>query len=1006
MTKIRTSNRARSTKNRTPELRRSLVSLCVLAASTGLLAQESTQTEAQGDAVLEEVTVYGTRMNLGRAQDIKRNSDTVVDAISASDINSLPDKSVLEAIQRLPGVSIERFAASNDADHFSVEGSGVVIRGLTQTRSEFNGRDAFAANNDNGLSFQDIPPELVGGVQLVKNQTASMIEGGVSGTINILTRKPFDNDESFAAFTAKASYSDQIDEITPALSGTYSNRWDTESGEWGLLFNASTANLKSRADGVQLYNHYQRGAGGDTVVFGSETQQVFVPQGANIRRQDFDRDRTGGALTVQWRSPNEATEVTAEYIYSDSEINWEERSIEYPDQPFAVGPGQGTPLAQPFQGTSFTYGDDGFFDSGILSNGGGNGGGRYISYSRDNREKSNIQDLSIDIKHELSDRLSLSGGLQFIEADFQQFDISAMYNFFSELSLNAAQDIPRLDFIGQGGNGALLTDPSAFYFRSAMDHAEDDEADSIAANIDLELQFEDDFLDSLEVGLRVADRENTIRESAYNWGAVSESWAGGTTTADQIIQGDPSLVEEYSFEDFSNGNQFNGQQSFIFPALDLVDVDNYDSFFARINPFRSSGSNWLSLANRNGVIDGSLFLPTEVAVSNLSNQALYAQLNFSSDSFARRIAGNVGLRYVSYDWDLTGGVSYPNPISSNLLPFISPEDIAFTSNGGGVQINSIEDSYSKVLPSLNLKVELSDELIARFAYSKAISLPDLRDKRNRLQIGRQLIVQRADPNDNSSPVVAASINGYTASGGNPGLNPIESDNFDLSLEWYFADTGSLTASVFHKNAEGFFRFGPSAIRVENNGVTRDVLINGPVNGEDAKIKGFELAYTQFYDQLPAPWNGFGVQFNYTYIDSDGSSSSENALTPEGGQVSNNLGVFDGLPLEGLSEDTMNLVLMYESGPVSARVAYNYRSEYLLTTRDVITFAPNFSGATEQVDASFSYQLTDNLKVGLEANNLTNETNELFSVVNQDLLLAPRSYFVNDRRYSITLSGSF
>ncbi len=1006
MAKIRTNSIDRSVKNKGPELRRSLISLCVLAASSGVIAQEDIQTNVQDDAVLEEVTVFGTKINLGRAQDIKRNSDTVVDAISASDINSLPDKSVLEAIQRLPGVSIERFAASNDADHYSVEGSGVVIRGLTQTRSEFNGRDAFAANNDNGLSFQDIPPELVGGVQLVKNQTASMIEGGVSGTINILTRKPFDSDEPFAAFTAKASYSDQIDEVTPALSGTYGNRWETDSGEWGLLFNASTANLKSRADGVQLYNHYQRGAGGDTVVFGNEDQQVFVPQGGNVRRQDFDRDRTGGALTVQWRSPSEATEVTAEYIYSDSEINWEERSIEYPDQPFSVGPGQGTPLAQPFQGTSFTYGADGFFESGILSNGGGNGGGRYLSYSRDNRESSNIQDLSIEIKHELSDRLSISGGLQFIDADFQQLDISAMYNFYSELSLNAGQSIPRLDFLGQGTNSGLLTDPSAFYFRSAMDHAEDDEADSVAANIDLELQFEDDFLESLEVGLRVADRENTIRESAYNWGAVSESWAGGTTTVDQIIQRDATLVESFGFDDFSNGDQFNGQQEFIFPSLDLVDVNNYDSFFARIDPFRSSGSNWRSLANRNGVIEGSLFLPTEVAVSKLSNQAAYAQLNFSSDKFAKRFGGNIGLRYVSYDWDLTGGVSYPNPVSSNLLAFISADDVAFTSNGGDVQESTVDDSYSKLLPSFNLKVELSDDVIARFAYSKAVSLPDLRDKRNSLQIGRELIVERVDPNDVSSPVVGARINGYSASGGNPALNPIESDNFDLSLEWYFADTGSLTASLFHKDVEGFFRFGPSSIQIENNGVTRDVLINGPVNGEDATIKGFELAYTQFYDNLPAPWNGIGVQFNYTYIDSDGNSSSENALTPEGGQVSNNLGVFDGLPLEGLSEDTMNLVLMYEAGPVSARIAYNYRSEYLLTTRDVITFAPNFSGSTEQVDASFSYQLTDNLKIGLEANNLTNATNELFSVVNQDLLLAPRSYFVNDRRYSVTLSGSF
>ncbi len=995
-----------------PDLRRSVVSLCVLAACSGnafsQTEAEPTTTSSEQVSELEEVMVIGTKVNIMRAQDIKRNADTVVDAISASDINSLPDKSVLEAIQRLPGVSIERFAAANDADHFSVEGSGVVVRGLSQTRSEFNGRDAFAANNDNGLSFQDIPPELVGGVQLVKNQTASLIEGGISGNINIITRKPFDSDESFAAFTAKASYSDDIDEVTPALSGTYSTRWENDAGEWGFLINASAANLKSRADGVQLYNHYQRTPNTDTGINGINNQVAFVPNGANIRRQDFDRDRTGGAMSLQWRSPDQATEVTTEYLYSDSQINWVERALEYPDQPFSVGPGQGTALAQPFDGGSFQIGESGFFQSGILSNGAGNGGGRYLTYTRDNREESTIQDFSINVKHDFSDRLRMAADLQYVDAEFQQLDVTAMFNFFSELAVNASQDIPSLQFLGRGGDASRLLDPTEFYFRSAMDHGEDDEAESVAAELEFEFDLEGDFLESVETGIRIASRENTIRESNYNWGSVSESWNGGTTTADRIQASDPSLVEEFSFGEFSNGSQLNGDQRFIFPAFSLVDIDNYADYFSRIEPFKSSGSSWFSLGNRPGVVDGTLFLPSDISVSELKNQAAYVQFNFAGElnNGNNRFSGNVGLRYINYDWDLNGSIGLPNPISSNLQQFIPAEDIAFTANGGGLVENTVKDSFSKVLPSLNIKYEFTENIIGRFAFSQAVSIPDLRDKRNTLGISRELIVENLDPNDSSSPVIGARVNGYSAGGGNPTLKPIESDNIDLTLEWYFADTGSLTAAYFRKDAEGFFRFGPSTIQITNNDVTRDVLVSGPVNGEDVTIQGFELAYTQFYENLPAPFDGLGLQANYTYIDSDGSSSSENALTPEGRQVSNNLGVFDGLPTEGLSEDTLNLILMYEKGPVSARVAYNYRSEYLLTTRDVITFAPNFSGSTEQVDASFSYQINDSLKVGFEANNLTNETNRLFSVVNQDLLLAPRSYFVNDRRYSITLSGSF
>ena len=150
---------------------------------------------AQTDEGMEEIIVTGQRAALQNAAAIKRDSDTVVDAISAADIGALPDVSVLEALQRVPGITIERFAAIDDPDHFSTEGSGAVLRGLPQTRSSFNGRDTFSANSNRGLTYQDVPPELMGAVRVVKNQTADMIEGGISGTIDLVTRKPFDTNE-------------------------------------------------------------------------------------------------------------------------------------------------------------------------------------------------------------------------------------------------------------------------------------------------------------------------------------------------------------------------------------------------------------------------------------------------------------------------------------------------------------------------------------------------------------------------------------------------------------------------------------------------------------------------------------------------------------------------------------------------------------------------------------------------------------------------------------------
>ena len=217
------SNRYATTFNK------SLVALTILSALHGANAQEQDDQEntvSSEEEVVEKIEVKGIRGNLLNAQNLKRYSDTVVDAITADDIGTLPDRSVLEAIQRLPGVSIERFAGPDDPDHFSVEGSGAIIRGMTQTRSEFNGRDSFTANSGRGLSFQDVSPELMGGVDIYKNQTADMIEGGIGGTVSLRTRKPFDSEGRVIAFGGDYSYGDVAEKGSPTFSGLYSDRID------------------------------------------------------------------------------------------------------------------------------------------------------------------------------------------------------------------------------------------------------------------------------------------------------------------------------------------------------------------------------------------------------------------------------------------------------------------------------------------------------------------------------------------------------------------------------------------------------------------------------------------------------------------------------------------------------------------------------------------------------------------------------------------------------------
>ena len=158
----------------------------------------------------------------------------------------------------MTGVTVTRFAASGDTTHFSAEPSGVVIRGLPQVRSEFNGRDSFNANSSRGLSFGDVSPELMAGVDTYKNATADMIEGGIAGTVNLRTHVPFDSEGFVAAFSAEMGYGTLAEEAKPAGSMLISNRWDTGIGEFGVMANAAYSEVVTESQGVQLTALLQR----------------------------------------------------------------------------------------------------------------------------------------------------------------------------------------------------------------------------------------------------------------------------------------------------------------------------------------------------------------------------------------------------------------------------------------------------------------------------------------------------------------------------------------------------------------------------------------------------------------------------------------------------------------------------------------------------------------------------------------------------------------------------
>lgn len=295
-----------------------------LAQEADPAVEEVATTTDDDEARQETVVVQGVRGALQTARNLKRDSDTFVDSITSTDVSQLPDLSVAEALSRVPGVVTQRFVlGGSDGDFPSPEGSGNIVRGLQYVRSEFNGRDAFSANGGRALEWASIPPELIGAVDVFKNQTADMIEGGISGTVNLRTLEPFDRDGLVAVVTADNTYTDLADAWSPGYSGILGNRWDTEMGEFGLLGSYSFSSLESRIQGFQ----YGQLMAIDNPDLAGST--IALPGGFQARDASVDRERTSYYLAGQWRSPDDNMELTLKAIRVENTVLTDERTIEF-----------------------------------------------------------------------------------------------------------------------------------------------------------------------------------------------------------------------------------------------------------------------------------------------------------------------------------------------------------------------------------------------------------------------------------------------------------------------------------------------------------------------------------------------------------------------------------------------------------------------------------------------------------------------------------------------------
>lgn len=1028
-----TNKRAESNRVR---FKKSLLALSVMTLSSpAVLCAETVNSTAD---TTEEVVVRGIRASLESAQEIKKNADTVKDVITASDIGALPDKSVTEALQRVPGVTVGRFASASDPNHFAAEGRGVLVRGLDRVHSQFNGRDSFSAGNwSAGLSFEDVPPELLGSVEVVKNQTSDIISGGIAGTVNLVTRKPFDSDERKIFVSVKDSYGDLIGKDSPAYSGLYSDRWDTSVGDIGFLISAATSEFNARGDGMNLTNYYERSttqtefSGVNAALTGRENEKLFVPVGVWFRTADSDRDRTGIDSSLQWQNPDKTVKATAEFISSTSIENWREHVLFPTDNSQGFQPDfSGVQLAP---NKPATFDKNGYFTSGTLTYPWNTA---MLTSVRGDHTESKVDDVSLKLELNPTDNLAIKLDGQHLTTEYHRQNNSINNRFSqSDVTLDLRGKLPKVEYLGTNTNpngtppawlacpaGANpgttnLSDPQGscnYYQVSIMDTNIDAEGTLDAFTADVQYNIDSDWIKSVSGGIYYSDIDRTTQDDNYiNWGNISNTW--GQLPKSGLAE-HPELAEKFTYDSkFFNGKGLVGpNRTFLFPKIENTKEANLLAYDQYLLSKGISDGGWRNRHIRTTIdgkpTDSKGYLPFETVKTQITREEEYIRFDFGNNDLAIPVKGNFGLRHVSYEVEATGTSVYNNAsksLSATQKAFFEshfPDYVKFFNGNGSAVDTATPDAYTATLPSFNLSLSLKEDLIARVALSKAIYFPSLFDMRNT----REYSLATAFTPTDSTQVPTAMTAVPSGKGGNPNLKPEESKQLDLTLEWYYNKSTSLTFSAFYKDLNNLFRERNYATRVVNplNGTPVDMTIRQQVNEGSGTVSGFEIAYQQFYDFLPGAWSGLGSQINYTYVKPKDLADQSDSTSISVGGDRNLFRNFTGLPLPGLSTDSLNLTAMYQYSGIEARLAYNWRSEYLVTRRDSDAFAPIYAKAAGYLDASIWYTLNDNWRIGLEGSNLLDTMTETTTQFNQAGVKTPKTFSTTDRRYALSVRASF
>lgn len=1083
--------RKRSATGSTYDGRKS-IRLANSAADGPPVSGGSTSDDVQG-GLLAEVIVVGQKQSISNALRLKKDAATIVDSVTATDIGAFPDKSASESLERLPGITVSRLQSDDDSTHPSGEPTGVLIRGLPQVRTEFNGRDTFSADAGRGLNFNDVSPELLSRIDAYKNQTADMIEGGLAGTVDLVTRLPFDQKGPVLVGSAEGDYDDRSTKLTPAYSVLASDSWNTGLGRFGLLADYARSHVITRTESVimdKIDTYCSSGYGTATHAIVSAdgsipctsnpfggTGWAFAPDGIRYSQVDYDRHRTGVTGAAQYENPSNTLLATAQYTDSVYHNAWlEDASHAILDGSYYGTPAfdaRGSTILGPADGTGpLVFGPNGMLESGTLTQPHGSwlnsnspslqddintgsavpgvpfvndcgpgftcttqrDGLYFQNETRDFNHAEGTKDISVDVKWDITPRLHSRVDAQYVKAYVTNNDILVATGSMANYRYSVGPDgTPRVALLpGSNVNYAPggLSNPHNYWIPFIQGHMEDDGGSETAYRGDLTYDINPgSWLDSLSSGVRFAERRQDVRYSAFNWTPIAASWncngpgfnADNTTAAPYPAGcgGGQAEFNGYGAGIWGNDNFGSFYDGSVYPNGNLVfmnngTITNFPKIISSLSGAATSSPlkpGYVPICGRQGATVDGCFLPSEVMHVEERTKAAYVMLNFGGDDanlFGRiNVVGNAGVRVVRTEEISSGSAEFPASTGLTSLPpcgsplsgdsivnpscYLTPGVLAFANSGGAANTDLF--AYTNVLPSFNVRLGLDTKDFVRFAYSKAMSRPDIGLLRNYVQINTPSI--DTTPSSPyivySSPTaahVASNVVGYNfvfnANAGNPGLRPETADQFDLSFERYFSATGAVTLDLFYKklwDAPGNAKF---TRELANNGSMQAVEVTGPVTVRDGgRLSGAEFDFETYFKFLPGLLKGLGMQATYTYVEQAGINNTNLIDNPNplvGGQGSFGAGVstaggvvIDSHQLAGVSKNSYNLVGLYEYGPLGIRLAYNWRSRFLTDNLDCCVGLPVFQKSAGYLDGSLRYSIGEHVALSLDVANILDTT---------------------------------